>query len=142
MKPCATVTPASLMRDVEEARLVGGKQSASRMRFLVPLTNNLLFKQTTWLLPNTSHGIWYIGHVQQIDEGDGKIEVSFMTKSKGKTTETCFNWPAQEDVLWMERKNILHVIEPPVTNGKNGRTYRLNKATMGLIEQRHRCYEL
>lgn len=40
-------------------------------------------------------GNWYIGQVQQIDEDDGKIEVSFMTKDNGKTTENWFKWLAK-----------------------------------------------
>ena len=31
-------------------------------------------------------GAWYIGQVQQNDEQDGEVEVSFMTKGKGKAT--------------------------------------------------------
>ena len=39
---------------------------------------------------------------------DGQVEVSFMTKGKGKATTSSFKWPTRKDVFkWFERKSIL-----------------------------------
>lgn len=62
-----------------------------------------------------------------------------MTKGKGKTAASSFKWPAQKDVLWLERKSILCVIEAPVPVG---RAFKLTEATIELIEQRHGNYKL
>ena len=80
--------------------------------------------------------------VQQIDEQDGKVEVSFMTKDKEKAAASSFKWPAQKNVLWLERKSILCVIEAPVPVGKTGPAFQLPEATIELIEQRHGSYKL
>ena len=50
---------------------------------------------------------WYIGQVQQIDEEHGEIEVSFMTKGKGKAATNSFKWPAQKDVLWVTKASFV-----------------------------------
>ena len=85
---------------------------------------------------------WYIGQVQQIDEEHGEIEVSFMTKGKGKAATNSFKWPAQKDVLWVTKQSILCVIEPPLPACKTGRTFKVTEATMELINQRHKSYKL
>ena len=39
---------------------------------------------------------------------DGEVEVSFMTKGKGKAAASSFKWTARKDVFkWFERKSIL-----------------------------------
>ena len=65
-----------------------------------------------------------------------------MTKGKGKAAASSFKWSAQKDVLWLERKSILCVIEAPVPVGKTGRTFKVTEATIELIEQRHGSYKL
>ena len=85
---------------------------------------------------------WYIGQVQQIDEEDGEIEVSFMTKGKGKAATNSFKWPARKDVLWVTKQSILCVIEHPLLAGKTGRLFKVTEATMELITQRHKSYKL
>ena len=52
-----------------------------------------------------------------------------MTKGKGKAAASSFKWPARKDVLWLERKSILCVIEAPVPVGKTGRAFKLAEAS-------------
>lgn len=80
---------------------------------------------------------WYIGQVDEIDNADDEVLVSFMVKGKGKHSGSTFKWPARKDDLWVSKSNVLCVIEPPAAVGKTGRTYQLSAATIELIEQRH-----
>lgn len=103
-----------------------------------PLDSQLAVSVNDWVAADYE-GNWYIGQVLQIDEDDGELEVSFMTRGKGNS----FKWPAQKDVLWLESgHSILCVIEPPVPIGKTGRTFRVTDATVQLIEQRHGSLKL
>lgn len=65
-----------------------------------------------------------------------------MIKGKGKAAARSFKWPAQKDVLWLERKSILCVFEAPVLVGKTGPAFKLTETRIELIEQRHGSYKL
>ena len=45
-----------------------------------------------------------------------------MTKGRGKAAATSFKLPVKKDVLWLERKSILCVIEAPFLSVKPAST--------------------
>ena len=102
-----------------------------------PLDSQLAVRVNDWVAADYE-GNWYVGQVVQIDEDDGELEVSFMTRGKGNS----FKWPAQKDVLWLERHSILCVIEPLVPLGRTGRIFKVTDVTVELFEQRHESFEL
>ena len=93
-KRLATVTNAWRVRSSKEVQHVVGKQSLS-------VSYRFSCRPTWYSCQRLSCcRLWrYIGQVQQIEEQDGEVEVSFMTKGKGKVAESSFKWPAPKDVL-------------------------------------------
>lgn len=76
---------------------------------------------------------WYIGLITDSDESE--IEVNFMQKKK-----QLFQWPNQEDLIWIKKVDVLCKIESPVATGKSKRMFKLEEGTEDEIKQRFTEY--
>ena len=76
----------------------GWKTVTVRNEVTGSLDGRLAIRVNDWVAADYE-GAWYIVQVQQIDEQDGEVEVSFMTKGKGKAAASSFKWPVQKDAL-------------------------------------------
>jgi hypothetical protein len=70
---------------------------------------------------------WYIGEVADID--DGEIEINFMKSNKCNT----FQWPAGEDKIWLNPKDILSKVKKPRATGRSQRAFKLEDDDIELI---------
>ena len=111
------------------------KAATVRNEITGSLDGQLAIRVNDWVVADYEDA-WYIGQVQS-RERQGKAR-----QGKGKEAASSFKWPAQKNVLWLERKSILCVIEAPVPVGKTGRAFQFTEATIALIEQRHGSYKL
>ena len=76
---------------------------------------------------------WYIGLVSDSDESE--VEVNFMQKKK-----QLYQWPKQEDLIWIKRDEVLCKIESPVATGKSKRMFKLESGTEEEIVKRFTEY--
>lgn len=67
--------------------------------------------------------IYYFGQVVTVDTGDDEVEINFLAKS-GKYGKA-FKMPSREDKIWIERKNLLTILETEARSV--GKSKRLNK---------------
>ena len=77
-------------------------------------------------------GDWYIGVVLDHDKTHDVFNLAFMLQSTASALS--FVWPRHEDQCWVERVNILTMIEPP-TPTQTGRTYNITRGDHDRIIQ-------
>lgn len=74
----------------------------------------------------------YIGKILEMDKTDDTVHITFMTNT-GKV-EKRYRWPAREDTVWVQRQDVLRLIENPIPTGKSGRIYSVDKEVTQFIE--------
>jgi hypothetical protein len=77
---------------------------------------------------------WYVRKVLEVT--DKEAYISFMTKVPSRGGKLTFKWPSKKDDLWVEFRNILAIIQPPLPNGRSKRMYSIQDED--LIVQ---CFE-
>ena len=66
---------------------------------------------------------WYIGKVLSVDPIDDEVELSFMERKK-----MLYQWPRNSDILWVEARDILGIVETPKPTGKTKRMFQLTSS--------------
>ena len=84
---------------------------------------------------------WYIGLIKDYDPEDSNLpfQVSFMEHGKGKGCLT-FKWPTKQDIVWVQRGDILCRIEEPQPHGTR-KMYKLQSTDESKINQAFDMYK-
>ena len=64
---------------------------------------------------------WYVGKIVDIDDEESHIEITFMARRK-----QFYQWPTQQDKIWVKANDILCGLSIPVSTGKSSRMFKLN----------------
>lgn len=73
----------------------------------------------------------YVGKVIEKDKEDDTIHIDFMVQS-GKVRK--FRWPNKPDRVWVEKRDILRIIDPPRATGKGGRMYEVSEEVLHFMD--------
>lgn len=84
---------------------------------------------------------WFIGRVLGIDQENSTLEVDFLEVASSKS-ENHFKSPRGGDILWVPRKSLLAVIQPPVLCGtKRQKLFSVEKTTVEMILRLFQSFE-
>ena len=72
---------------------------------------------------------WYVGKILQVDEEDQDVEITFLQTEKG-----LFQWPSQEDIIWVSMKNIICKVPDLIPTGKSQRMFKIPEKTKDEIK--------
>lgn len=73
---------------------------------------------------------WYIGEIQDVDDDDKEIEVSFMQSKK-----RLFQWPTPPDIIWVKYNDVISKIAAPSASGKSRRMFSMKAGDRERVEQ-------
>lgn len=84
---------------------------------------------------------YYFGQVVTVDTGDDEVEINFLAKS-GKYGKA-FKMPSREDKIWIERKNVLTILEKePRSVGKSKRLDKMFQINRSEIERTEKAFNV
>lgn len=94
-------------------------------------SNSTEVKESDWfaILYNPE---WHIGEISKknIDDDDD-LEIAFLRRANSTTcnaTNILFKWPFQEDILFVNRSDIIYKLAmDPTPVGRSGRSFELNE---------------
>ena len=64
---------------------------------------------------------WYVGKIVDVDEEESDIEITFMEKRK-----KFYQWPRQQDKIWVKTDDILCSLAVPLATGKSNTMFKLH----------------
>ena len=72
---------------------------------------------------------WYVGQIEDSDEGEREIQVNFMERTK-----TLYRWPSRRDMIWVLYKDVLCEISEPQPTAKSKRNFSVKENDVQLIK--------
>lgn len=69
---------------------------------------------------------WYVGKIEEVDQSDETVHISFMTEIKTKPSRNCFQWPRREDKLWLSLGDVLCTTTEALPAGESRRQFTVS----------------